>query len=319
MTIFRITLLVLSLSLSGCATKDIFNTTREIDKAGTCRHLKNEFGMTDDVKHITSTKEDVYEQIPSKTFSGIKLVNFHDSKLTLALADKAYFEQYSTPLVDTIHITTYDSHPTRALMATVMYIGIPWLITDHFSDLAFGCTEQKILNTKPDLTIKTKEKTGKSEWRDVQKTHKILISGFDKDYERSISWGEAEYDLSPYILNTDVTKTTIVKIICLDCDLLGVQEQSLYKGIKKTIEITADFRAIKANLAIEDRARIAEQTKRDKEAAAQRVIQAKEDLQRRKESQGVSLNGFKSQCELLGFKLGTAAYGNCVLELNEAK
>jgi hypothetical protein len=31
------------------------------------------------------------------------------------------------------------------------------------------------------------------------------------------------------------------------------------------------------------------------------------------------LSGFKAQCKVLGFKEGTQDFGNCVLELNEAK
>lgn len=33
----------------------------------------------------------------------------------------------------------------------------------------------------------------------------------------------------------------------------------------------------------------------------------------------LSLDGFKSQCKQLGFKVGTPDFGNCVLQLNEAK
>lgn len=37
------------------------------------------------------------------------------------------------------------------------------------------------------------------------------------------------------------------------------------------------------------------------------------------ENKSLSLDGFKTQCQALGFKVGTTAFGNCVLELNEAK
>ena len=37
------------------------------------------------------------------------------------------------------------------------------------------------------------------------------------------------------------------------------------------------------------------------------------------ENKSLSLDGFKTQCQALGFKAGTTAFGNCVLELNEAK
>ena len=175
------------------------------------------------------------------------------------------------------------------------------------------------MGTQLDQTRKVK--TGKSEWRDTHKAHKILISGFDKDYELTTSNNPdpEEYDLSPYILNTDLTKNTTIKITCLDCDLLGQEEQTLYKDAKKTVEITADFREIKATLLAEEKTKRIEQAQRDKEAAIQRVVDAKEALQRRKETQGVPLGQFKEQCQALGFKVGSADYGNCVLELNDSK
>jgi hypothetical protein len=251
MTIFKVlSIAALALSLAGCATRDIFNTTREIDIAGTCRHLKDENGKTSDVKRTTSEKEDIYDQTASKVFSGIKSANLNNSTLIVSLVNKGYFEQYSVPLVETIQQTTYDRHLTRATIATIIYIGIPWLITDHFSDLAFGCTEEKKLYTTPDLAKKTK--TGGAEWRDIQKSHKFIISGFDKDYEldasHQILQHQVAIDLSATILNSDLTENTSVKITCLDCDLLGPEEQSNYKDVKKIVEINADFRGIKASL-----------------------------------------------------------------------
>jgi hypothetical protein len=138
-------------------------------------------------------------------------------------------------------------------------------------------------------------------------------------YERLPLNNQALINLSEAILNTDFTKTTTIKITCLDCDLLGEEEQALYKYAKKTVEITADFRAIKADLIVEAEKKKVAQVKHDKEVAIQRVVQAKEDLQRKKEAQSVPLNEFKAQCQELGFKLGSKEFGNCVLELNEAK
>ena len=38
-----------------------------------------------------------------------------------------------------------------------------------------------------------------------------------------------------------------------------------------------------------------------------------------KKTTSVNLDEFKTQCQALGFKVGSADYGNCVLELNETK
>lgn len=37
------------------------------------------------------------------------------------------------------------------------------------------------------------------------------------------------------------------------------------------------------------------------------------------QNQSLNLGGYKAQCKDLGFKVGTADYGNCVLQLNDAK
>ena len=216
---------------------------------------------------IVETKQKKYYEDsdpsdPQKHFSSIDSVSLNGSKIILQLVDKSLYEEYTAPVITYLR-EVQDS---------------------------YGHIEKTI--TKPSVDVTKQVKTGKSEWRNIKRYqyHQFLISGFDKDYEFTMSTNPEEYDLSPYILNTGLTNSTTFKITCLDCGLQGQQEQSLYKDIKKTVELTADFRAIKANL-----------------------------IKIRKESQGVLLNEFKAQCQALGFKLGSTAYGNCVLELNEAK
>jgi hypothetical protein len=206
--------------------------------------------------------EDSDPSDPKKHFSSIESVSLNGSKIFLQLVDKSLYEEYSAPVI------TY-------LREVRNFIG-------HIEKTT----------TNPSVDVTKEVKTGKSEWRNIKRYqyHKFLISGFDKDYEFSVSSAQEEYDLSPYILNTNLIKNTTIKITCLDCVLQGQQEQSLYKEMKKTVEITADFRTIKANL-----------------------------IKIRKESQGVPLNEFKAQCQALGFKLGSTEYGNCVLELNDEK
>ena len=225
-------------------------------------------------------KIELYEVNPSKVVSGILYAKLNRSKLivTVAVTNKQLFEQYSAPKINRF----------------------------RSNDSTLGCTEKVFWKSLPDLTRKIK--TGKSEWRDVQKTHRILISGFDKDYEYLIHWDDAEYDLSSFVLNTDFTKTTTIKLTCLDCELQGSEEQNKYKDLKKTVEITADFRAIKENFISAEKFKLIEQNLNDKES-----------LKIRKQDQGLPLEGFKAQCKELGFKAGTTAFGNCVLELNEAK
>lgn len=311
MTLSRILILIiLTLSLIGCATT---GSNSGKDKYGEqCQYLDGQPHVpmkSFDKKVDTSDKTESFDLVSKKEFSGIEKVYSNGSKLTIQLIDKSLFEQYTIPKVLVIKENQYKAHNDKGILGTIVTLGTIWIFAPHkYSNFTFGCTEQILMGTQLDQTRKVK--TGKSEWRDTHKAHKILISGFDKDYELTTSNNPdpEEYDLSPYILNTDLTKNTTIKITCLDCDLLGQEEQTLYKDTKKTVEITADFREIKATLLAEEKTKRIEQAQHEKEA-----------LQRRKETQGVPLGQFKEQCQALGFKVGSADYGNCVLELNEAK
>lgn len=245
MITFRASLLVLLTLLAvGCAT----TKTSDLVYGQKCRTPSTFTKIkTTDIKIEALEKREFYELTPTKIFSGIKSVNLHDSKLTLSLFDNAYFEQYSAPVINLVRKSHYEAHPFRAIFGTILFAGLPWIVApSDYSDFAFGCTQASLITSKSDLTKKVK--TGRSEWRGTQKTHKILISGFDKDHEASSISNEEEIELSPYILNTDLTKNTTMKITCLDCDLLSSEEQSLYKDVKKTVLLNADFRAIKATL-----------------------------------------------------------------------
>ena len=241
----RILIIFLSLSMVGCSSKRIINTIREVDVPGSCRHLDDEGGSISFEYHNLAKAQNFYEQLPSSQFSGITSANINDAILTISLVNKEKYKQYSVPLFEKYQNTTYGSHPIRATMATIMYAGIPWLITDHFSDLAFGCTEQKKLNIQPDYTKKTS--TGKFEYRDNGKPHKISISGFDKDYSFEITnlGFENRIDLIQPIFNTQITDITTLKITCLDCSFDDVSTQYLTDDIKKTIVMNHDFRPLK--------------------------------------------------------------------------
>lgn len=315
MTNFRISILViLTLSLGGCATTR--SNSGEDNYGEQCQYLDGQHVpmKSFDKKVDTSDKTESFDLVPKKVFSGIEQVYSNGSKLTIKLIDKSLFKQYTIPKVLVIKENQYEAHPFRGFLGTIIFAGTIWLFAPQkYSNFTFGCSEQVLITTQLDQTRKTE--TGKSEWRNIQKAHQLLISGFNKDYEFS----EETIDLSNAILNTDLAKNTTLKITCLDCDLLDQEEQSLFKDAKKTIEITADFREIKATLVVEEKTKEILQTQLDKEAAIQRVIDEKDDLQRRKETQGVPLSGFKAQCKMLGFKEGTQDFGNCVLELNDSK
>jgi len=320
---------VMVLSLSGCAS-----TNTKDQYTDSCEHFSkdNQWGKNtrEDIEVIkveTSKKSEFYELTPSKVFSGIKSANLNNVYLTLTMTDSGLFEQYSAPVIDTMKQNQYEAH---RFTGTFTPIGIiVWLFNPKLmNDYTFGCTTRNLMSTEPDTTRKVK--TGKSEWRDVQKSHRILVSGFNKDYEFAVENkgrpNQVEIDLSSAILNTELTKNTNLKVACLDCDLLGPEEQSIYKDSKMNISLTHDFRSIKESLAESQKVRHAEeerikieQVKRDIEESKLRALQAKEDLKSERQKQGVPLDGFKNQCKELGFKVGSTDFGNCVLQLNEIK
>lgn len=308
MTIFRASLL--ALLLVGCATTSKGKFGEDLDDHACYTMLKTAEHVTGTafIKMVdTGVVKLSLSDTPLKSFSGIESVMLNASELMVTSINKSLYEEYSAPLFADLNKIDHEASPIFGIWLSLFTLGIyPSVQPTYAKRLIFGCTEIKLGTPHEDFFRKVK--TGKTEWRDTKNSHRILISGFDKDYERSSSFGQAAYDLSPYILRTDFTNSTTIKITCLDCDLLGQEEQALYKDAKKTVEITADFRAIKANLIVETAKKKVEQVRRDKE-----------DLQRRKESQGVPLNEFKAQCQALGFKLGSKEYGNCVLELNDSK
>jgi hypothetical protein len=179
---------------------------------------------------------------PLKIFSGIESVNLSGSSLRLTLLHKGLF---SSKLID-----------------------------NHTPE----CTERKSSNVESD---EKKVKTEKLEWKYIKNSHMIQVSGFDKDYQFWVQNNneipkQEVIDLSSAILNTQLSKNTTLKITCLDCNLLGTEEQSRYPNIKMDVVLTHDFRATKLALSEAQKNRDAdaeklqlEQAKRDKEIAKQ--------------------------------------------------
>jgi len=237
---------VMALSLGGCTSTN----TKDPDICRTAAEYTNRWSRRTDVVYEaiteqTGKKSEFYELKPLKVFSGIDSANLTKNYLTIKITDKACFEQYSAPVVNTISQYKYEAHPFTGTFTPVgMFV---WLLhPKEMNAFTFGCIARGGVSSEPDTTRKVK--TGKSEWRNINNSHKILVSGFDKDYEFDVyvHTSPSVIDLSSAISNTELTKNTILKVACLDCDLLGAEEQNLYKGIKASVELDYDFRAVKA-------------------------------------------------------------------------
>jgi hypothetical protein len=178
-------------------------------------------------------------------------------------------------------------------------------------------------NTRIDLAKKTK--TGKSEWGYVKRPHKIIVLGFDKDYEFIVepNNNEVKIDLEPIILNSQLPKNTNLTIRCEDCDLLSIKEQNLFPNIKTDFVLRHDFRLTKLALieTQKNRAVEAEKAMRDKEIATKAQIQKIDvaltpAVAATDESVISNLEEIKTQCAKL-FKPKTDKFGKCVLELSK--
>jgi hypothetical protein len=318
--------LILTTIISGCAsvnTKDQY--------AENCEHFSkdNQWGKNthEDVsiiKEATSKTSELYDSKPTKVISGIESDQLNGSSLTLKIVDNGLFEQFSAPVVDVIREVKYEAHPLTGTFTPVG--GVVWMFNPKLmNDYTFGCTERRFLRSEPDETKKVK--AGKSEWKDIQRSHKISISGFDKDYEFNIDANMKMVDLSSAILNSPLSKNTTLKITCLDCNLLGAEEQSRYPNIKTDIVLTHDFRATKLALSEAQKNRDAdaeklklEQAKRDKEIANQAQIQKATSVSvpaTSYESPISNLEEIKAKCKELGFKPKSDKFGKCVLELTK--
>lgn len=307
MTSFRIFLVLTLLLLVGCATTGKYGEDLDAKPCAGADDPQN--GRSNDIKYVRDTSETelFYSDVPIKTFSGIQSASLSGSELIISITDRSLHEQYSAPLVAKLNETNYDASPYLGVMSTVFSVGIVAILLPNFTrHWIFGCTSKTLDSTAPDLLREVK--TGKTEWRNILDSdthHRYLISGFNRDYEYK---GENNIDLTQAILATNLTGSTNLKITCMDCDLLGPEEQKLYKDAKKTVELTYDFRPVKELLI-----------KAEKEKAIQRELQNKENIKAGKERNGAPINRFKEQCAQLGFKAGTQDFGNCVLELNDAK
>jgi hypothetical protein len=324
--------LVSTITICGCASNNTKDSCEQFSKDNMFFNSQV-FDRNEDVSSVkveTAKKTEFYEAKPSKIFSGITSVDLSGSSLNVTFFHQGLFEQYTAPVLDVMI-------ERRSKSNSFGYAPLPapllaWVFTpEKMQNFTKGCTERRFLRTEPDETKKVK--TGKSEWMDVsRRSHKILISGFDKDYEFSVNADTSTkvIDLSSAILNTPLSKNTTLKVTCLDCDLLGTEEKNLYPNVKTDVALTHDFRATK--LALSESQKIQEsetkkakfeQEKRNQEIAKKAQIQKTSSVLspvisiNSDESSISHLEEIKEKCKDLGFKPQSEKFGKCVLELTK--
>ncbi|NOT10977.1 MAG: hypothetical protein HOP23_03940 [Methylococcaceae bacterium] len=310
------------LTLAGCAVTSTKENPDICQQSADSIHRK--FNRTTSIEKETINVETsdtttFYDQTPVKVFSGIESTYLNDSYLTVNIIDTGLFEQYSAPIIKPTIKTQYEAHP---FTGTFTPIGIfVWLFNPTaMNAFTFGCTEITYLTPEPDKTRKAK--TGKSEWKTIPKGHRILVSGFDREYEFDFdaSTSPKAIDLSSAISNTELTRNSTFKVTCLDCDLLGAEVHNLYKDSKTNIVLTHDFRPIKESMAESLKVRHAaeegkkiKQVKRDKEEPKTRAAH----LSKQPTVSKQEIESAKEMCTNLGFKSNTEKFYNCFKRLTE--
>jgi hypothetical protein len=150
-----------------------------------------------------------YEDTPLKEISGISNGKLVNNIIKFLVINQAKYEEYSAPIINK-EIKTKYSVPSKNIALTTIFspIILPLAATNEGTrNAAFGCTEQQVVS---ETDLSKKVKTGKIVWKDVVKTHKFLVSGFNKDYifdriTNSLT-EEIELNLTEAILNSDISQ-----------------------------------------------------------------------------------------------------------------
>lgn len=237
-------------------------------------HFKGDTpNITSEVEDTTDEKE-FYDVSPLKTFSGIKSVYLSGSTLTLTLVDKGYFEQFISPVLQTVQETHYNAEPGSAIFYSLILATLP-LIFDTKDTIHWmvGCSDYETVSKSIDVS--KKETTEKFEWKDIQKKHTILITGFDKDHrfyvDNNGKNNTIDIDLSSVIMGAVLTGNSYLKINCVDCSLPNENEKVIVSGLKSNMDLNKDFRPIKEQLILEEKLRVAEKIKVEKAEIAEQV------------------------------------------------
>jgi hypothetical protein len=302
------TLMIAFIIISGCAS-----TGNKSQISESCEHFsntnqwgKNTHQEVNFLKEQTGEFISFYEITPSKILSGIESVELNNAKLTLKIENKALFDEYSAPNVKNIKQISYEAHN---LTGTFTPVGsIVWLFNPKLmNDYTFGCTENQKLGEEVDIS--QKYKNGKSKWMDVHKSHKIKISGLDKEYIFNTNQNLTnEIDLTNFILNNNLKNNTEIKVECESCDLLNEKEKKLYPKLKKFVflnneEFNKNKEIITNKYDTNEKTNIKKEKKLLYEKKHESIIK--------------NLDSAKEKCKEFRLKPNTDKFGKCILNLTK--
>jgi hypothetical protein len=282
-----LSLLIIVMVIIGCTPNQKQKDVKDNFYSSNCTQFEDNnshFWWDTKIIEEPSLTHDIFYE--SYIFSGIKSVQLYGSILHINIINKEISEEYTAPVINRIKQKIYKNT---------------------------GCIQNEIIESKLIKHIKTK--TGKVEYKDTETIHKILVSGFDKEYEFTIT-NKSTIDLKSAILNSKLSKQTTLNIFCLDCIHKDNTYESEFNFTKKSNTLTFDFNNLKQKY---------EQEEKQKLISAQEIEKKNADLEKIKlkaekiKQGGVPLDEFENKCIALDFKKGTKDFGDCVLKLNEMK
>lgn len=250
-----------------------------------CENRKIPVVGRETVKEDTGDKKEFYEDEPSKLFSGIKSASVDKDQLIINILNKGYYQEFQSPVINTVEKIKHEATPVSSFIATAILAGLPLLFFPKYViQSAFGCTDERVVQKEIDISRKTK--TDKFIWKDYTSTHKILVSGFDKEYEYEVvvnespsSEGQVSIDLGQEITNSDIKGVRKLGIKCVTCNILGTEEQNKFEVKDKIVIIDADFRQVKAQQIEIERLRQQEEERIKQEKLEQEKQERQERLE----------------------------------------
>lgn len=327
-------LLIASL-FSACASRAPSNSSKGCQNTSS---TKSTYTARDEITEEKMLVWDMPIEAENNAVYGIQGLSFDKVPsarvpyLEVKLFGKVKNIEYQARVYKHIEALTYESSPGIAAITTTILVGLPLIFAPGWvADKALGCSEERSSQLVPSKTDRVP--TGNEKWVDyAPKSVRLSIAvGEDAplDREFEVKSGSALINLENYVNLKNAKNQLNIKVQCLTCKNLRNEDLGLsYSHTKDILLDVGQIRSAEAankkklddaaiaakQRADEDRAKALE----EKQKAADRAAQAKvESVAKAQAAEQKILDQYKEKCTNLGFKVGTDAFGKCVLQLTK--
>lgn len=245
--------------------------------------------------------------------------------LDIKINGKAKNIEFEAEVDKVSQVKVYEAEPLSTAVATTILLGLPLLfMPGKITDEAFGCTD--VMSSKLIPSEINRTPTGKEQWVDYSPNYITLrfvgINAAPIEKTLSVKDGIASFRLEDYVSWKNASNQLNIKVTCLSCKNLKDEESGILYS--ESMDIALDVNQIRVAEAAnkkkqEDAAIMAKQkADEDRAKAADRAAQAKsEAIAKAQAAEQKFLDQYKEKCSNLGFKVGTDAFGKCVLQLTK--